>query len=169
LYLLPLCAPLTLAAARILRQTRTRRFLAIAGTASLLLMVGAKAGSAWVPHKNNMEQLAAVVGPVREQTGSNAAVLAFRQTRLFGLEFYLRDIICRVSDIPKASAYPVEISDFGACAGALDEASVIVLLKRDLDELLAAAARANVAFEQVDATPSWIVGVLSPTAPASDQ
>ncbi len=162
LYLLPLTAPLALLAARQLRLAVPMRTLGWIGLASALLVVGAKVGLAHVENHNNMRQLASHVQPLLEHAPAPPEVAAFRQTKLFGLEFYLRTRIHRIADIPLTSDYPVEVFPLAAFLGRRHQPLVLVVDRRDRDFLEAALAAAGWTYTENSGTRRWSIGHLAP-------
>jgi len=169
LYVLPLAAPVTLLTARELTRRHRDRILAWIACASAILIVSLKFGSAHIEHKNNMLQLAAAVEPVLQEVDPDSQLLVFRQTQMFGLQFYLRRPLTRVSDIGQQSDYPVEVYPLHDYLAKRQHSLVLVTRKSNLDSLRAAAALDRWSYVEKRTTRDWSIGLLIPiTSPESD-
>lgn len=98
LYVLPLYAPIALAIARGIvlatGETAPRRALAVA-LPSALVIVLLKAGAAYVPAAG--KDMLSLARAVAREAGVEPAVLVYGGERLYGLQFYLRGALRRVS------------------------------------------------------------------------
>ncbi|MGC9453010.1 MAG: ArnT family glycosyltransferase [Oceanipulchritudo sp.] len=168
LYLLPLCAPLSLLAARQLSQAHGTRLLTGLALASTFLVVGGKYLSAQLPIKNNMEQLAALVESALETKNPNLQLVIYRQTRMFGLQFYLHRTLYRLTDTSQSTDYPVVIYDFHQFLKAHPRKLICVTRLKDIPDLEAKAADAGWKFEEISHSKHWSTGQLLPNpVPAS--
>ena len=160
LYVLPLCAPVALGAARglvLVSEVPVRRAIQVALPLAAVLL-GGMLYAADLPHPNDMRALDRAITAA---AGADAQVFSFEEEFLYGLRFYRHGAMARLSADPEA-AYPDAPLDASLAEGAKRE--VVYVTKAYRAPALAERLKAHdVAFRRVDAG-RWALLVSEPAA-----
>jgi len=140
LYVLPLYVPAAVAIARgiVMRRTDARRYVLRLAGVTMVLLVGAKALAPRYRSDSDMKRLATTLAPI----ATDAHVIAFGETRLYGLQFYLDGALSRTAS-QQAGGPPITLTRLNADATSLARRPVVILARghhaTTLDEVLAAS------------------------------
>jgi hypothetical protein len=132
--------------------------------ASASLIAGGKYLSSQLPIKNNMQQLASLVNSANDAAEPAPRLVVYRQTRMFGLQFYLRRTLYRLTDTSQSSEYPAIIYNFHEFLNDHPYPLLAVARLRDLTDLESSAANQGWRFEEIERSKHWSTGRLLPPA-----
>jgi 4-amino-4-deoxy-L-arabinose transferase len=166
LYILPLAAPLALLTANFLSTKLQKETITWVAMLSLLFLWSIKIGSGQLHHKNDMQQLSEMVQPVLDEVDLETPLLAFRQTKLFGLQFYLKQPLVRVTDYDQRSDYPVEVYPIQEYLKSAEDPHLIVCRNGHLDGLRDDLKQAGWQAESIRDDKHWTLLELKKISPS---